>query len=87
MDDTLALSRVDGRDSDLDDGLLVSSIAVDGSVCLLDHCFQVGLDGLVVQSLFFALYEVFSKKGLQVTEKYANITCTVMGNQGGGTNA
>ena len=48
----LLLADVDGRDSNLNDGLLVSSIAVDDSVCLLDHCFQVGLDDLVVQSLF-----------------------------------
>ena len=55
MDNTLALSRVDGRDSNLNDGLLVSSIAVDGSVCLLDNCFQVGLDDLIVQGLFLGL--------------------------------
>ena len=55
MDDTLALSRVDGRDSNHNDGLLDSRIAVDGSVCLLDHCFQVGLDDLIVQGLFLGL--------------------------------
>ena len=55
MDDTLALGRVNGGDSGLDDGGFVRSVAVDGSVCLLDHCFQVGLDGLIVQSLFLGL--------------------------------
>ena len=55
VDDTLALGRVDGRDGGFDGGVFVSSIAGDGSVCLFDHCFQVGLDDLVVQRLFLGL--------------------------------
>lgn len=54
MNDTLVLGSVQSRNSDLDGGVLVLGIAVDGSVCLLD-CFQVGLDGLVVCNLFLGL--------------------------------
>lgn len=36
---------------------------------------------------FFGFYEVFFKKPLQLCKKCGRITCTVMGNQGGGTNA
>ena len=62
VDDTLALGRVDGRDSSFDSGVFVSSIAGDGSVCLLDHCFQVGLDGLVVHGLFLGLDNMIWQK-------------------------
>jgi len=55
VNDTLVLGSVQSRNSDLDGGVLVLGIAVDGSVCLLDNCFQVGLDGLVVCSLFLGL--------------------------------
>ena len=55
MDDTLALGRVDSRDSGFHNSVLISGVADDGSVCLLDHCFQVGLDDLVGHGLLLRL--------------------------------
>ncbi len=48
LDDTLSASLVDRGNSSQDSCVLVSGFSIDGSVCLLDDCFQVGLNGLVV---------------------------------------
>ena len=55
LDDTLSASLVDRGNSSQDGCVLVSGIRIDGSVCLLDDCFQVGLNGLVVSLLCSSL--------------------------------
>ena len=56
MDATLALRRVDGGNGRTDGGVFVRGVAVDGSVCLFDHCLQAGLDDLVVQRFLLGLH-------------------------------
>ena len=48
---TLGAGLVDRGNSSQDSCVLVSGFGIDGSVCLLDDCFQVGLNGLVVRPL------------------------------------
>ena len=57
LDDTLSASLVDRGNSSQDGCVLVSGIRIDGSVCLLDDCFQVGLNGLVVSLLSCSLHD------------------------------
>lgn len=57
LDDTLSASLVDRGNSSQDGCVLVSGIRIDGSVCLLDDCFQVGLNGLVVSLLCSSLHD------------------------------
>ena len=47
VDHAFALRLGDGGNSHLDNGVLVSGIRGDGSVCLLDDCFQVDLIALL----------------------------------------
>ena len=55
MQNALARGLVDGGNGGDDSLVGVGGARGDGGLCLLDNCFQVGLDGLVVGGLFGGL--------------------------------